>query len=90
MSQHSLVCIVTRLKMTQERMEHKELVERRLREVLVEKEIMMWRKIIMVGQIRGWKEMKDSCGQVVDTCIHPCLHRQHQHGSNSIWNFSTN
>ena len=65
MSQHSLVCIVTRLKMTQERMEHKELVERRLREVLVEKEIMMWRKIIMVGQIRGWKEMKHSCGQVM-------------------------
>ena len=65
MSQHSLVCTASGLKMTVDRMEEEEMVERRLEEVQGEKENMMGRKIIMVGQIRGWKEMKHSCGQVM-------------------------
>ena len=55
MSQHSLVCTVTRLQMTQERMEDEEMVERRLGEVHGENEVMMGSKIMMVGQIRGWQ-----------------------------------
>ena len=48
MSQHSLVCTASGLKMTVDRMEEEEMVERRLEEVQGEKENMIGRNIITV------------------------------------------
>ena len=60
MSQHYLVCTVTRLKKTVDRMEDEEkMVDRRLEEVQGNGENMMRRKTSMVGQISGWKEISD-------------------------------
>ena len=64
--QHYLVCTVTRLKKTVDRMEEEQkMVDRRLEEVQGQGENMMGRKTSMVGKISGWKEMQDSCGQMV-------------------------
>ena len=41
------------------------MVNSRLEEVQGQGENMMGRKTSMVGKISGWKEMQDSCGQMV-------------------------
>ena len=54
MSQHSLVCTVTRLKKTVDRMEEgEEMVDRRLEEVQGQGKNMMGRKTSMVGRSVG-------------------------------------
>ena len=66
MSKHSLVCTVSRLGRTVDRMEEEEkMVERRLDEVQEKGENILGRRTNLVGQICGWKELKDSCKQMV-------------------------
>ena len=65
-AQHSLICTVTRLKKTVDRMEEEEkMMDRRLAEVQRKRENMMGRKTSMVEQLIGWKEMKNNFGQMV-------------------------
>ena len=65
MSKHSLVCTVSRLKKTADRMEEDEkVVDRRLADVQGVGGIM--EENSAVGQIIGWKEMKSQCGQTVN------------------------
>ena len=66
MSRHSLVCTVSRLKKTADRMEEDEkVVDRRLADVQGRGGIME-EGDNAVGQIIGWKQMKRQCGQTVN------------------------
>ena len=52
--------------------EEEKMVDRRLEEVQGKGENMKGRKTCIVGQISGWKEMKDSCGQMVGEVAGVC------------------
>ena len=55
-----MICIVTKLKKTVNRMEEEEnMMDSRLEEVQRKGENMMGRKTSMVGQISEWKEMEE-------------------------------
>ena len=66
MSEHSLVCTVSRLKMSVDRVtEEEKVVDRRLEDVQGRGGNMVDENN-KVGQIIGWKEMKSQCGQTVN------------------------
>ena len=52
--------------------EEEKIVDRRLEEVQGQGENMIERKTCMVGQINGWKEMKDNYGQIVGEMAGVC------------------
>ena len=63
MSKHSLVCTVTRLNNTLDKIvEEERMVDRRLEDMKEEGKTM--NNCIMIGRIFGWKDMKESCVKV--------------------------